>query len=316
MPFVTIVAPRYAQDAPASTDLFADIVGDLNYLNANQNAPGVSLGVPNVVNGSFELDANGTVQPTGWNFVAGTGGSGAVDNTVQNDGAQSYKVVQGTAAGNTGGVLTGPYNGGNQYYTVSPQNSYMLRFMLKNNRADITNTVTVFWYNSTGGSVGSTVFSAIGSSARTTWIFYSFIVTPPSNAYYCQLQFSLGNNSVTPPGATGNIWVDGISFLPRPLFWAFATIDNDGATFTVPAGVNMIKIWIKNYSNVGNNIVAFGPYVAINTFPGEVFTFSFNFGNFTFTSNVTGQQYKADGTGMQMAATVMPVTGHNSVILY
>lgn len=246
MAFVTIVAPRFAVNAPASTDLFSDIVTDLNYLFTNQNSPSVAGDAPSVANGSFEVDASGTIQPTAWNFVAGTGGSGSVVNTQYNDGAQSFQAIQGTVSGNTGGVLTGPYNqstASNLYYPISPNKAYNLKFMLMCNRADIQNSVVVLWYTNAQSFLGSNViFSNSTGAAPTSWTVYSYPLAPPVGVYFMQLQFNLGSNATTAPGATGNIYVDGISIKPREPFQLVQIFTSSG-TFTVPQGVD--KAWVK-----------------------------------------------------------------------
>src|SRR5882724_3609655 len=99
MPFVDIIDPRIAPDAPVSTDLMTDIRNDLRYLNGATLSPVTAGGAPLVINSSFEIDTPGTVQPTGWTFVA-TGGSGQVyaAQNQQIHGSQSYQVISGAGA--------------------------------------------------------------------------------------------------------------------------------------------------------------------------------------------------------------------------
>lgn len=284
MAFVTIVSTRYQQDAPASTDLFSDIVNDLNFLNTNQNAPQDINGSPNVVNGSFELDqANGIVNPIGWNFVAGTGGSGSTTNTDQNHGAYSYKVVQPNVGGNTGGVLTGPYSGGNQFMNVSPSYAYQIVFSLKATRADVKNSCVVNWYNSSQAFLSSTTAVSIANgSSPTSWTaFASNILTPPAGAMFMQVIFNLGSDNVTPPGATANIFLDGIFITPYPQLSQAQDFTSTG-TFTVPSGVYIIGIKGYGARNSGINTntvgtqgpVGFGGYVEYFTRvePGDTVT--------------------------------------------
>jgi hypothetical protein len=279
MAWVTILASRYSVNAPASTDLFTDIVGDLSYLYQNQNAPSMTVGSPNIVNGSFELDVNATVQPTGWNFVAGPGGSGQVTNAQYNDGAQSYGASQpGGGSGNTGGTLTGPYNQSTlsqQYYPVSPSASYLLKFMLKCNRTDIQNSVTVYWYTNTYVANSSTpILTLATGSSPTSWTSYAFTVTPLSGSYFCTIQFNLGSNSSTPPGATGNIYVDGVSMSLRPAFSEITSYTSN-STFTVPSGVYYVQVEFFFNSSASGGYFYYSK-VIISVKPGDTFTNNFN----------------------------------------
>ena len=283
MSFITIINSRFAVNSPASTDLFSDIVADLNYLFTNQNAPSVAGASPNVVNGSFELDASGTIQPTGWLFTPGTGGSGSVTTGQYNDGSQSYLIVQGNTAGNTGGYLTGPYNQSSlsqQYYTVSPSKNYTLRFMYMCNRADIGNVVFVTWYTNTQSFISNQVLmnQTIGS-APTSWQNLSFNITPPSNAYYCTVTFQGGANATTPPGATGNIWVDGITlseYKPCQTGNAYTSGNN---TFTVPSGIYTLKVSCYQPAGLSSHTVtpATTAIGYMSVIPGDSITVNFGF---------------------------------------
>lgn len=323
MAYVNIVAGRYAVNAPADTSLFADIVANENYLNNNQNAPAVAGDAPNVVNGSFELDVATTVQPTGWLFTAGTGGSGLVVNTTFSDGAQSYEAIQGTTAGNTAGTLVGPYNqatSSNQFYVCSPKKSYQLKFMLQCNRTDIQNSVVINWYSNAQGFLSSTPLLTLANGASpVAWTAYNFNFTPPSSAYYFQIQFNLGSNSVTPPGATGNIFVDGISISPRTPFQtysAYAATTSQTFTFTVPSGVYyvMAKLY-ASYSLSGGLFGAPGGYaeVLISCKPGDTMTIVVQAGSGTssitygaLVISVTGGSGGTPGSG---SATLTPSFG-------
>ena len=283
MSFITIINSRFAVNSPASTDLFSDIVANLNYLFTNQNAPSVAGASPNVVNGSFELDASGTIQPTGWLFTPGTGGSGSVTTGQYNDGSQSYLVVQGNTAGNTGGILKGPYNQSTlsqQYYVVSPSKSYTLSFMIMSNRTDIANVVNVDWYTSTQSYISSvSVINEPTGAANTSWDNFSANVTPPSNAYYATITFFLGNNNTTPPGATGNIWVDGITlseYKPCQTGKAYTSGNN---TFTVPSGIYTLKVTAVSGGGISgrtpilpNSCLGF-----MSVIPGDTITINFGF---------------------------------------
>lgn len=254
-----IISSRYAQDAPLSTDLFTDIVGQLTTLTTSINGPQVTQGAPNVANGSFEIDPVNQVQPTGWTFTAGTGGSGLVTNTDQNDGAQCYKMVQNTTSGNTAGTLNSiDSNSGLGYMAVSPLLSYNLSFMLKCSRTDVQNKVVINWFNSSKASVSSTTVYDITQLPPTVWTTYQFLVTPPAGCYFATVTLMGGQNAVTPPGANCNIFFDGVfmtPFKPGQLAKTYTTGTN---TFTVPSGVFNLNVEISAASvsikNVQNPI--------------------------------------------------------------
>jgi len=206
----------------------------------------VSGSAPNVVNGSFELDTNTTIQPTGWLFTPGTGGSGQVTTGQYNDGSQSYLAVQGSTAGNTAGILGGPYNQSTlsqQYYVISPSKNYTIQFMIMCNRVDISNQMFVSYYTNTQSFITSISVYNVGSGgAPTSWEALSYVITPPSNAYYMTISFNLGYNNASPPGATGNIWIDGVSlseYNPCQTGLAYTSGTN---TFTVPSGIYTLKV--------------------------------------------------------------------------
>ena len=283
MSFITIINPRFAVNSPASTDLFSDIVSDLNYLFTNQNAPSVSGGLPNVVNGSFELDANNTIQPTGWIFNAGTGGSGNVTTGQYNDGSQSYLIVQGNTAGNTGGTLVSPYNQSTlsqQYYVVSPSKKYTFQFMYMCNRADIANIASIQWYSNTQSFISTTNYLVQGTgNAPTSWQNLSYVATPPSNAYYCVLNFFLGQNGGSPPGATGNIWLDGVSLSEYNPCQSGSAYTSGNNTFTVPSGIYTLKVTAVSAGGISghtpispNSCLGF-----MSVIPGDTITINFGF---------------------------------------
>jgi len=280
MGFTVINAPRYAADAPVSTDLISDLYANEVYLNTNQNAPQDTGGSPNIVNGSFELDASGTATPTGWNFTAGTGGTGTVTNTQQNHGANSYLVTQDNTSGHTGGVLDGPYASGSQYMNVSPSLSYQVGFMLKCSRVDVLNSVVLNWYDASKSFLSSTTVKSIANgSAPTSWTTYvTSNLTPPASAEFCRIICNLGNDAVTPPGASTNIYIDGIFMRDRPSF-SQSTAYTSNNTFTVPSGVFFVKARV--YGSKIQTINGNGAYTEniYSVKPGDVATITISFGN-------------------------------------
>lgn len=274
MSYKNIAAARYAADAPVSTDLLADMVANEDYLNTNQNAPQDVGGSPNIVNGSFELDASGTGTPSGWNFTAGTGGTGAVTNTQQNHGAKSYLVTQDNTTGHTGGVLDGPYSSGNQYMNVSPSLSYQVTFMLKCSRADVANSCVLNWYDASQSFLSSTTVKSIANgSSPTSWTVYTTgNLVPPASAEFCRLICNLGSDNVTPPGQSTNIYIDGISIRPRTPFSTSQVFTSTGS-FTVPSGVFFLKFRMYGSTSSASSGVwgGYGETIA-SVKPGDVAT--------------------------------------------
>src|SRR5207302_759044 len=74
-----------------------------------------NLAVTNIItNPGFEVDANGTQPPTGWNRLAGNETTYATDNAISHDGAESFKIV-GSANANQGGKYTFTATSGTAY---------------------------------------------------------------------------------------------------------------------------------------------------------------------------------------------------------
>lgn len=277
-----ILATRYAQDAPVSTDLFSDIIAQITSNTANLNSPQTSIGIANIVNGSFEIDPNNTVQPTGWTFTAGTGGAGLTTNADQNDGAFSYKMTQDTTGGHTAGTLqsidnaTGlgklPVSPGQLSSTVQYGGmAYEIVFSLKCDRTDIQNKVTINWYDSAKIALSTTIVYDVTNTPPTVWTKFAFLITPPNGAYFMTVTLAGGQNTVTPPASTAHIFWDDISIKPRtPMQTAIGVSSQSTATFFIPNGVFLANVKMFGKASGAN----FGGYIEgnVRVKPGDQIT--------------------------------------------
>ncbi len=251
MSFVTINPNRYDVDSPVSTDLFSDIVGDLNFLNGTNNSAVDAGGAPLILNGSFEspLVATSTT-PDNWSYVAGTGATGVLVNTSQIHGAQSFKFTRDTTVGHTGGTLTS-----GTFFNVSPYLTYQIIFMLLSSRSDVSNTVVINWYAADQSALSSTTIYS-SASAPTTWTDYRYLVTPPASALFGKIVIS-GGTSTTIPGGTASIYFDGISISLKPSFSVPTSYTSStsfiAGSFGATPGPWKIKMWGKLSENSNGN---------------------------------------------------------------
>lgn len=306
MAFVNITSGRYAVGAPLATGLFADIVTDLNFLNGVNTSAIDAGGAPLVLNGSFESPAVAvSTTPANWTIVAGNAASAILSNADQNHGAQSIKFTRDTTAGHSGGTATsdtffnvsgGITDGsGNQRGGLS----YLVRFMIRSTRTDVSNTIVINWYAADQSALSSTtVYSE--TAGVITWTTQAVVVTPPVTAMFGKIVLS-GGTSTTTPISTATIYMDGLSIIVRPTQIALNAYTSSN-TFIVPSGV--FSVMAKMYGGrftLGNGAPGFGAYLetAFAVKPGGSITITItsNGSPNTILNNHTGITYSC-GNGV------------------
>jgi len=274
MSFVTITSGRYAVGAPVAIGLFADIVNDLNFLNGVNTSAVDAGGAPLILNGSFESPSVATsTTPDSWTIVNGNAGAAILINTDQNHGAQSLKFVRDTTAGHSGGTATSPFFNVSGGPTSNTGSAYVLTFMIKSSRTDVSNTVVVNWYAADQSSLSSTtVFSE--TTGTTAWTTYQYIITPPATACFGKVVLS-GGTSTTTPASTASIMFDGVSACARPPFLQSSAFGSS-TTFTIPNGCYWarVRIWGCRIGGTSSSSPYFGGYCekTFRTTPGSVAT--------------------------------------------
>jgi hypothetical protein len=290
MPSYTTISPTvYAPGAPVASVAFAGAVkNNLDYLYGNQVSAVDSNGVPLLIDGSFESQPNGTpgASLAAWDYVAGTGGSGAVTNAIQDHGAQSFVFSQGSTGGNTGGTLTS-----HNYFNVSPLVAFNLNFEIYSSRNDVRNKVIVNWFNSSGGTVAPST-TAYDSGAYVAgppaygggyigWMPISVQVTPPATAVLGKVQLQGGYYGTTPPALTAYIYFDHVCTTPRTPFSQSTSFTTNG-TWTIPAGVYLLQI----PTMAGNTKPGQPAFIPVS--PGQILYINTNgLGSYTISYNGT-----------------------------
>ena len=243
---MTINPARYAVDAPIDNSLLTDIISAEVILAGQESGASNACDVPPVPNGSFELDPNVTAQPTGWGFAPFTGGSGVTTYNDSSHGSFSYRVIHPGGAGNGGGTLTLMPN--SVTYPVplpcSISQAFTLRFDTKATLPGIRTKVILRWFDGSGTQIGTDITAKdINGSYPASWYTYSIDLVPvtaPSPARFFQVAFVLGDTSVD-PGASTYVYLDHVVLIPRVPFKNHAVMAVGTSTWTVPAGVTLIK---------------------------------------------------------------------------
>lgn len=210
MSFETINPNRFDVDSPVSTDLFASIVNDLNFLNGVNTSAVDGAGAPLILNGSFEspLVASST-SPDNWTLVPGTGGTITTINTDQIHGAQSLKFTRDATVGHSGGTATS-----SAFFNTSPYLRYQIIFMMKCSGSGVSNSVVINWYAADQSALSSTTIYS-SSTSPTAWTDFRYLVNPPATAMFGKIVLSGCTASTS--GSASTLF-DGLSFSPGPYF--------------------------------------------------------------------------------------------------
>lgn len=198
---------------------------------ADTNSRLNSVNVSGIVNGSFENDGDGDGVPDGWTYAADHAGSGVI-STDSNHGGYSYKMTAG--AGDGGASLTTT-----NFIPIKPSTAYSIRFDIKASAANVTNTVTVFWYKG-DQSASATASSEVWSEAAanpTSWATRSGSVTSPADAYYCKVRVHGG----VYPSNAGDTYFDDVAFVVEE--WVGnQNIYTSNDTWVCPSNVTAVEL--------------------------------------------------------------------------
>jgi len=154
----------------------------------------------NAVNGSFEADTNGDGHPDDWVVTEYTGGTVAIDTSVQDHGASSLKF---TSAGSGGGYIISE-----SFFKVSPSRLLSTSFHIKSSVADVRNLVELVWYDASQVETSTPTSLYDDSTANpTSWTVKKAVATPPAGAFYAKLRMYGCHSSDATSGST---WYDGV----------------------------------------------------------------------------------------------------------
>lgn len=309
------IAPsRFDPNSPGSTDLFGDIIAQILSNSSDISSTVNASNVPPLANGSFELDASGTVIPTGWDYTALPGGSGQVTNTESSHGANSYKATHPGGALNGGVVLRTLVA-----LPVSASQAFELYFDTFASVAGVRTTVKVHWYDGGLSEIAGspvTVFDQNGSyptpADQPGFRSYSVGLSPfikPSaadNARYMALEITLGDVALS---NAADIFIDNIALTFRRQLSRYSVFTSTG-TFTPPPGVNRIKVLMWGGGGWANtpssNIAGAGAYLEgfLDVHPGVPVAVNVGAGGVNFPIlNRTGGSSSMTSEGITLLCT-------------
>jgi hypothetical protein len=179
MGYSALTAAEAAQDAFLTATVMSKIKDNFDYLYGQFSQ------VPDVPNGSFEVDSDSDGTPDNWTKNLYPGGALAVDATTPADGAKAIKFTHPGGAGNGGGSLTSDYIPCSEYVI------YWMGFMHKASAAGMKNIVQIQYYTAAKVANGAAVekydsTDEIGG-APATWTQYIYQFTPTANSRYFKL---------------------------------------------------------------------------------------------------------------------------------
>ena len=205
MAWTSITKPSVGD--PTKKTAFADaVVDDLTFLY-NQFLSVVG-NREIVINGSFESDSDADGYPDGWTRTLYSGGSFTWDQSTSAADGKAYhgkRAAKFTSPG--GGGNGGGYIVSESYFEVTEGRPYKIQFATKSSVADVHNSATITWYDSTQASISTTTFHDDASTNPTSWETYEYQVLPPANSRYAKLGFYGCMNDDSTAGST---WFDDI----------------------------------------------------------------------------------------------------------
>lgn len=201
-----------------------------------------------IINGSFELDSDSDGIPDGWTrtnfhasstFLLDTSTSAADGKSVHGKRAAKY-----TSTGSGGGTVETT-----DFLEVSEKELYTVHWKAKNSVADIRNKVEITWYDCTQSSISTSSLYDEATNNPTSWTTLSAEATPPANAKYAKLKFTLADSS---DATAGSAWIDEVRLWSMARRRTAETFTAD-ATWTCPIGVTRVFIEAWGEGGVGND---------------------------------------------------------------
>lgn len=256
-------------------------------------------GVPNLINGSFEVyqgTLNVDATPNNWDVTLLTGGIFNVTGANVTHGSKSafFQAPGGTGNG-------GAYIQSTDFLPVSGLAIYGVQFYaLCPTAAGVAGQVDLYWFDANGNPM-STPFTTIWTSDTVpgSWTYFSGIAGPPGGTCFCKVRVTGGVVNST----AGQILFDGVQFFKVSPFTNFAKITTP---FTVPGGSTQIKLWLW-YSGGST-----GAFAIINVNPGDVLTLT-GFTVLTLTNSRNSVAYTSAGGNMWYTTTTPPPPGSATV---
>lgn len=131
-----------------TSELMNTIKTDLDYLYSYVLSAGAGGGAAGggIVNGGFELDEGNTGQPDNWDITYYTGGESTLVTTATTwadplSESKSLCFIKQAGAGNGGGIAM------SDYFPVSTNEFFELRFKIKSDTTNVTNWVNLYMYD-------------------------------------------------------------------------------------------------------------------------------------------------------------------------
>lgn len=202
MPYVPITTAEIAVGKPVTNPLMTKIKDNFDFFNG---AIAPAAGAGRVLNGSFEIDSNSDSIPDNWTFVAGLGGSGALDTVDEQHGAKGFKITRPLGVGNVGGTLT------SDYIEATDSRHYWLGWIQYTlSGVGITNKVDVECFNQAQVSIGTISLLNSANNEAVPVNFLRFF-KPLAGTRYIKIKL-LGGDST--PNVAGNVIFDNVALDP------------------------------------------------------------------------------------------------------
>lgn len=181
MPYNAITDAEIASGKPIPTTLMAKVQANDAYFYGLSGSQTSSLGI---INGSFEIDSDADGVPDSWTRNLYPGGTGSLYTTAPAHGAQSWSFVHPGGVSNGGGYLD------SDYFEVSPQILYLVRFILWATAAGMKNMVQIRYYDKDQAELESgspeTIFTTTTNPASATPYIVQF--NPPATTCYARVR--------------------------------------------------------------------------------------------------------------------------------
>lgn len=283
---------RYAVDSPGTKDLFKDIIDQIALNTGDISSIINASNVPPVPNGSFEIDAVGVSQPTGWTMVPKPGGSGVVTNTDADHGQKSYRATHPGGAFKGGVELTTT-----DFMPVSVGQGFELYISTRATNANVSSVVLAYFYDANQALIAGSPVNIINiiGNYPTAWRWYKGIVEPtytPSHACFMKLAITLGTTGMS---TAADIFLDNVCLVFRRPMVNYVAFTSPGSfSWTPPPGVNRVRVILRGGGQSGRlgtntNVPGAGGLCEgfIDVFPtvtlGVVVGANSPFGNFPMT---------------------------------
>ena len=241
----TITAGEIAAGAISTSELAAGAVTAAK-IAANQIQVGHFASPPDQVvsNGSFEIDANGTIDPniTGWQKLLGTSANYVISTTTPKYGDKCLLI--------TASSVTEQDFVQDKFIPVEGGRAYKLVGFIRGkatNGAGANGKLGVAWYDSAQGAISTSTASVVTVGTSTSYTESNTEFTAPSTAVYAKVVL------YTP---TTNTTGDVIGFDAINLYRADQDIYHSGGNVVITAaGITITNGYLTFADQYGNNVI-------------------------------------------------------------